>query len=265
MDSTFSEILKQVEEAELVLVGIGEEFQYNWDILLQNSRYMEIEKEIEDKEGYGWIIPFLYKIALEKYNDDNLANAYSALKEILAEHNYFIISTVLDDYVYKFGFKEDRIVTPCGGFRKMQCDNDCIGQLTGFDYMTYEKVKAYYDKELNLEELQEPICGNCGQKMKFNQIGAAKYAEEGYLKQWDTYMKWLQGTVNKKACVIELGVGMQFPSIIRWPFERIIYYNRKAFLFRIHPSLYQMEEKIKDRGMGIKENPINFLSNGFVK
>lgn len=265
MDCTFSEILNKVNEAELILVGIGEEFQYNWDIFLKNERYMAIEKEIEEREGYKWIIPFLHKMALEEYIDDNLANAYSTLKEILSERNYFIISTVIDDYIYKFGFKEERIVTPCGGFRKMQCDNDCNGQLAEFDYMTYEKVKAYYDEKLSLEELNEPICGNCGQKMKFNQIGTAKYAEEGYLKQWDIYMKWLQGTVNKKVCVIELGVGMQFPSIIRWPFERIIYYNKKAFLFRIHSSLYQMEEKIGDRGMGIKENPIIFLSNGFVK
>ncbi|MCM1049900.1 MAG: hypothetical protein NC433_15910 [Clostridiales bacterium] len=265
MDSAFSEMLKKVEEAELVLVGIGEEFQYNWDIFLQNERYMEIEKEIEEREEYKWIVPFLYKMALEEYNDDNLANSYLTLKEILAERNYFIISTVIDDYVYKFGLKEERIVTPCGSFRKMQCDNNCNGQLMEFDNITYEKVKAYYDKKLSLEELHKPICVHCGQQLKFNQIGAAKYAEEGYLKQWDTYMKWLQGTVNKKVCVIELGVGMQFPSIIRWPFERIIYYNRKASLFRIHSSLYQMEEKIRDRGRGIKENPINFLSNGFVK
>lgn len=265
MDCAVSGILEKAKNAELVLVGIGEEFQYNWNILMQNERYQEIEKEIEGREEYRWITPFIQKLALEEYRDENLARAYRKLKEILDGCNYFIISTVMDDYVHQFGFKEEKIVTPCGGFMKMQCDYNCSGQLTELDKDTYEKVKLYYKKEAALEELHEPICSQCGQKIRFNQIGTTKYAQEGYLPQWNTYMKWLQGTVNKKVCVIELGAGMQLPTIIRWPFERIVYYNKKAFLFRIHSTLYQMEEKIGDRGMGIEENPITFLSNGFVK
>lgn len=264
MDDIISEILDKSKDAELILVGIGDEFQYDWNVLLQNERYMEIDEEIGEREEYAWIIPFLLKMALEEFKDEKLDKAYENLKKILDGRNYFIISTVTDDYVYKYGFKEDRIVTPCGGFRKMQCDYNCNGNLTDLDYETYEKVKFYYGKRLDLSELKEPVCGKCGQKIKFNQFGTAKYAQEGYLPQWETYMKWLQGTVNKKVCVIELGVGMQFPSVIRWPFERIVYYNKKAFLYRIHSTLYQMEEKIAARGMGIKEKPVNFLSNGFV-
>lgn len=265
MDYAVSGILEKTENAELILVGIGEEFQYDWNILLQDERYKEIEKEIGGREEYLWINPFLQKMVLEEHKDENLTKAYINLKKMLDGRNYFIISTVMDDYVYQCGLNEEKIVTPCGGFRKMQCDVNCSGQLTEMDYDTYEKVKLYYNKKTGLEELHEPVCSKCGQKMRFNQIGTTKYAQEGYLQRWETYMKWLQGTVNKKVCVIELGVGMQMPTIIRWPFERIIYYNKKAFLYRIHSTLYQLEEKIGDRGMGIKEKPVNFLSNGFVK
>ena len=44
--------------------------------------------------------------------------------------------------------------------------------------------------------------------------------EEGYQKQWEKYTKWLQGTLNKKLCILELGVELNLPSIIRWPFEK---------------------------------------------
>ena len=47
MDCTVSGILEKTENAELILVGIGGEFQYDWDILLQDERYKEIEKEID--------------------------------------------------------------------------------------------------------------------------------------------------------------------------------------------------------------------------
>ena len=98
MNCAVSEIVEKVENAELILVGIGEEFQYDWNILLQDERYKEIEKEIDEREEYRWITPFLQKMALEEYEDENLAKAYRNLKEILDGRNYFIISTVMDDY-----------------------------------------------------------------------------------------------------------------------------------------------------------------------
>ena len=100
----------------------------------------------------------------------------------------------------------------------------------------------------------------------FNNIDAEKYNEEGYLRKWMIYKKWLQGTVNKNLCILELGVGMNYPSVIRWPFEKIAFYNQKSELFRVHSRLYQITEEIKDRGYGICQKPEDFireLSNTF--
>ena len=66
-------------------------------------------------------------------------------------------------------------------------------------------------------------------------------------------------TLNKKLCVLELGVGMNLPNIIRWPFEKIAYYNKKASFFRVNGSLYQLTEKLSDKGISIGENAIDFL------
>lgn len=265
MECTFSDMCSKINDADMILIGIGDEFQYDWDILLQNERYLEIEREIEKSEEYRWVNPFLQKMALEQFPDEHLSQAYGNLKKMIDGKDYFIVSTVMDDCIYQYEFEDKRIVTPCGGFRKMQCDYNCNGQLAEPDYKTYEKAKLYYNKKVRLEELNEPTCDRCGQKLRFNQIGTTKYAEEGYLSQWELYMKWLQKTVNKKVCVIELGVDMKLPTIIRWPFEKIIYYNQKAFLYRIHSTLYQLGEQIGDRGVSIKEKPVNFLSNRFVK
>ncbi|MCI8775322.1 MAG: hypothetical protein HFI50_15640 [Lachnospiraceae bacterium] len=269
MKHTLSDIAAKCDEADMVLVGIGEEFQYDWDILLRNERYQEIEKEIEQKEKkereeYRWIVPFIQKMALEKYPDLRLREAYRNLQKIIEGKNYFILSITMDDHLYRNGFQEDRIVTPCGGFRKMQCDHNCCGLIMEPDEDMYQKVLAYFYKEIELEELTEPECEKCGQKKRFNQLGVSKYAEEGYLPQWNVYTKWLQGTVNKKLCVIELGAGMEMPAIIRWPFEKIVYYNQKSFLYRIHPALYQLGEKMGGRGAAIQEKSVDFLANGFV-
>lgn len=264
-DDKLREICEQVRESELVLVGLGEEFQYDWHILIEDERYHEIEEEIGDNEEYVWIIPFLQKMVLRRMHQDRWRDAYRNLRKILEGKNYFVVSLCMDDYIYDAGLIEDRIVTPCGGFRRMQCDNNCSHMLSDIPEECYDKVLEYYEKKLPVEELHEPVCDKCGGKLRFNQIGVSRYAEEGYLKHWNDYIKWLQGTVNKKLCVLELGVGMEYPSIIRFPFEKVVFYNRKAHMYRVHRTLYQMGEGMEGRGIGIAENPIDFLLESDIK
>lgn len=252
-------IKERWKEAELVLVGLGEGFQYDWGALLQDARYQEISREIGDDEKYVWIVPFLQKMILRRGCEERWNNAYQALALYLRDKNYFVISLCMDDYLYGAGLDEKRLVTPCGGFRKMQCDQNCAGKFYDMPEADYESVLQYYRGELPLAALEEPRCENCGAKLRFNQLGVQRYAEEGYLEQWNVYTKWLQGTVNKKLCMLELGAGMAYPGIIRFPFEKMAYYNRKAFLCRVHPQLYQLGEEIGDRGLGIAEDPVDFL------
>lgn len=259
MDTQLQNIKDKIADAELVLVGVGEGFQYGWGALLQDDRYREIEREIGEEERYVWIVPFLQKMILCREREDRWDRAYQALKSLLEDKNYFVVSLCIDDYLYGAGLDEDRLVTPCGGFRRMQCDQNCAGELYEIPADTYEAVLQYYRGKLSLSDLKEPVCAKCGRRLRFNQLGVERYAQEGYLEQWNVYTKWLQGTVNKRLCVLELGVGMSYPGIIRFPFEKMVYYNQKAFLYRVHPRLYQVGEEIADRSRGIAENPVDFL------
>lgn len=259
MDITRLELKEKIQDAELVLVGIGEACQYDWNVLLQDSRYREIEEETEGDDRYVWIAPFLQKMILRRGREERWDRAYRMLGKILKGKNYFIVSLCMDDYVYGGEFDETKVVSPCGGFRMMQCDKNCAGKLTQMPEESYEAVMRYYRGEMPLAALEEPTCRLCGEKLRFNQLGVEQYAQEGYLERWNGYTKWLQGTVNKKLCVLELGVGMAYPGIVRFPFEKVVYYNQKAFLYRVHPHLYQTGEEIAGRSRGIAENPIDFL------
>ena len=258
MDAGLQELRAKIKDAELVLVGLGEGFQYDWGALLRDDRYREIEQEIENKEKHVWIVHFLQRMMLQK-QEERWAKAYRVLGDLLKDKNYFVVSLCMDDYLYSTGLDEKRLVTPCGGFRRMQCDKNCAGTLWEVPEESYQTVLQYYRKELPLRALAEPVCEKCGAKLRFNQLGVSRYAEEGYLEQWHIYTKWLQGTVNRKLCVLELGAGMEYPGIIRFPFEKVVYYNKKSFLYRVHPQLYQLGEEIADRGEGIAMDPVDFL------
>lgn len=259
MDSQLQEIRDKIQNAEMVLVGLGEGFQYGWGALVQDDRYREIEREIGDEERYVWIVPFLQKMILRRERENRWDCAYLALNALLENKNYFVVSLCIDDYLYGAGLDEKKLVTPCGGFRRMQCDQNCAGELSEMPEETYEAVLQYYRGERSLSDLEEPVCARCGGKLRFNQLGVQQYAQEGYLEQWNVYTKWLQGTVNRRLCILELGAGMSYPGIIRFPFEKMVYYNQKANLYRVHPRLYQLGEEIADRSAGIATNPVDFL------
>lgn len=259
MDREWQKLREKIQDAEFVLVGLGEECQYDWNVLLQDRRYQEIEKETQGEERYVWIAPFLQKMVLRRGREQRWDKAYDTLRKLLEGKNYFIVSLCIDDYLFDAGFDETKVVAPCGGFRMMQCDKNCAGKLSDMPEESYEAVLRYYRGELPLSALEEPVCGLCGGKLRFNQLGVERYAEEGYLDRWNSYTKWLQGTVNRRLCVLELGAGMTYSGIIRFPFEKVVYYNQRAFLYRVHPQLYQVGEEIADRSRGIAENPLDFL------
>ncbi len=114
------------------------------------------------------------------------------------------------------------------------------------------------------ERIPEDILGRCpycGAGMVLNVVQAAHYDERGYLSDWQRYTKWLQGSVNRKILVLELGVGMKYPGMIRMPFERVTFLNQKAKMYRIHENLYQVPENLGEKGVGIAENTIDWLNN----
>ncbi len=261
MEAIINSLKAKIKDADLVLVGIGEEFSVELSELAEYKKYVENN---DSKENGKWMLPYIEKICLRDYDKKKIEDAYHILCKLLENKNYYIVSTCMDDYIFDTDFKKDRIVAPCGGYRLEQCADNCENRVWDADNEYLTEIYEYLDKGNTTTKIKKPVCDKCGSNIVFNNVETDNYEEKGYLEQWNKYTKWLQGTVNKKLCVIELGVGMQYPTVIRWPFEKIVYFNQKSSLYRIHSKLYHLTEEIKDRGYSIKENPIDFLINRFV-
>ena len=257
-------VLKNITDAEMVLVGIGEEFCEKTEKFEESREYAAFMKIAGGAERFQWMIPFVEEIYVKSQKDDRVMAAYKVLETLLQGKNYFIVSTRTDDFIYDTLLRKDRIVTPCGGYRFWQCEQGCGQRVYKRDEQPVREIMNLLNAGGSMEAIKEPLCPVCGKGMVHNNIRVQNYVEEGYLEAWGNYKKWLQGTVNKKLCVLELGVGMKYPSVIRWPFEKMVFFNQKSILFRIHSKLYQLTEEIKDRGYKIEEKPIDFLINRFV-
>ena len=110
------------------------------------------------------------------------------------------------------------------------------------------------------EKLFSGTCPECGAPLICNTIYAENYNENGYLDQWNLYMKWLQGTLNHRLLVLELGVGMRFPTVIRWPFEKTAFFNQKAYFCRVNENLYQLTKELAGKGCGISQDAVAWLA-----
>lgn len=72
-------------------------------------------------------------------------------------------------------------------------------------------------------------------------------------------MRWLAGTLNQELVILELGVGFLRPDVIRFPFEKTAYFNRRAYLYRINEKLWQVTEELKGRAEGAAESSVRWL------
>ena len=83
---------------------------------------------------------------------------------------------------------------------------------------------------------------------------------DGNEKKWNKYNKWISLTLNHSLCVLELGVGLKFPTVVRFPFEKIVFVNNKAIMIRVNRKLYQSTEELKNKCVGIKADPIDYIN-----
>lgn len=81
---------------------------------------------------------------------------------------------------------------------------------------------------------------------------AAPFIDGDDDKRWKDYLAWLSRTLNINLTVLELEVSFNHPEVIRFPFEKTVFYNNKAFFIRINTLFYQLPEELKDKGIGIK-------------
>ena len=170
---------------------------------------------------------------------------YQQLYELIKEKDYFIVTTLTDGEIWETELNRNRIVAPCGNRHLYQCRSACVKEVW---------------KET---ELSEKVCPHCKGPLVENTIQAENYVEEGYLPMWKTYQTWLSATLNRKLLVLELGEGFRTPTVIRWPFEKTVFFNQKSRMFRIHEHLYQVSQEIGERATPVAANSLSFIKGKF--
>lgn len=259
-----AEILDKIGHSDKILVGLGEEF----DDIRSLRQVPEYEKGsgILKNAGYDWLIPAWNEFWRQRQGDSHIVSALEKLAVLLEGKDIFVVSTSINGRIAESGL---RTVMPCGSLEKKQCAEGCVGTLqdiTEKDHLRlWQGFELLADKSSTCDgDVQKLFglgkCPECGKSLVLNTVYTKNYNENGYLEQWNQYTTWLQGTLHHSLLVLELGVGMQFPSVIRWPFEKAAFFNHKAFFGRVNEKLYQLTEELSGKGCGISINAIDWLN-----
>lgn len=245
-------IEETIREAEMILIGVGEEMR------------PELPESLNQEESC--IRPFLeseYYSSLSE--DDPVISSYKKLKKLIGIKPYFAVTLNTDDLICRGGFWKDLVVAPCGSMSKMQCSEHIV-DAPQIRETVLEAVRRKNTRENKSAESAGHIvselarCPECGNPLHFHIKSEDGYLEKGYLDQWKSYNNWLTCTLGHRLCILELGVGFQYPQVIRWPFEKMTYYNQKATLIRVHSRLSQTAAELQNRAISVPCTPCDFIS-----
>lgn len=236
LENVINKLKTDIEGADKVLIGFGKEFEMPYE---------------DNNELSGYIFR-------ANEPDEKIMNAYKKLHNLVKDKDYRIITLSMDNSEQKV-FDKDKVVSPCGNINLLQCADGCSDELID-DLSSAEWLTMKIRKKETIDDTDFPVCNSCKSKLVFNNILAKNYNENGYIEKFEEYKKWLQTTINKKLVIIELSVGMRYPTVIRLPFDKVCMYNQKCSFYRINDNLYQHTKENSERGISVNMSGADFLN-----
>lgn len=249
------EAKKLIEEADVVVIGAGaglsaaaghtysgERFTKNFGDFIEKYNLTDMYSAgfypfptLEEKWAY-----WSKHIMLNRYTDEGL-DLYRKLYNAVKDKEHFIITTNVDSMFENSGFDKKKIFEVQGNYGEFQCSAPCHDKV----YNNEEVVRrmATEQKDFKIPTELIPTCPVCGEEMVMHlRIDGTFVETKEWHEQSDAYYEFLNKNQNKKIVFLELGVGFNTPTIIRFPFERLNKILPKATLVRVNKEQYEAKD-----------------------
>ena len=263
-----------IENADAIVIGAGAGlstaagFTYSGERFHENFHDFEAKYNFHDMYSGGfypydtpeeyWAYWSRY-ILINRYSDPPKP-VYNELFELVKDKNYFVITTNVDHCFQKAGFDKQRLFYTQGDYGLFQCSVPCHNKTYDNEEIVRKMVKNQRDMKIPSELV--PKCPVCGKPMTMNLRSDDKFVEDdGWRAACKRYEDFIRKNKNKRILFLELGVGFNTPAIIKFPFMRMTYMNRKAVYACVNYGDAFSPEEIKDRSVIINEDIFKALSD----
>lgn len=197
-------------------------------------------------------------------------DVYQKLLRLVKDKNYFVITTNVDHQFQKAGFKKERLFYTQGDYGLFQCSFPCHQKTYDNEGAIRKMVLSQgfsisENGELFLEEGVKPKrviptsmiphCPRCGRPMMMNlRMDDTFVEDEGWKKSYERYRRFLDDHKDKRIVFFELGVGLNTPVIIKYPFWRWTEKNDNATYVCLNNENADCPSNIKNRSICINDD-----------
>ena len=258
---------KIIEEADKIVIGAGAGLFAAAGLTYSGSRFEVFFKDyivrygMQDmysaafypfetaEERWGYWAKHIYH---NRYQPDGLP-LYRDLFDLVKDKDYFVITTNVDGQFMKTGFAPERFFEVQGNYGEWQCSVPCRQQVFDNEGAVMEMLKEIKDLKIPTDLI--PYCPHCGAPMTMHlRVDQDFVQDETWEESYEAYQRFLEGIEDQKVVFLELGVGYNTPTIIRYPFEKMTAVFPKAHLIRLNRDDLEGFGTPKEKTISIKDD-----------
>lgn len=231
----------EIKYADAIIIGAGAGMSASAGFTYNGERFERYFSDFHKKYGItdmysGGFYPYetfeeywawwSRHILVNRY-DCNVGKPYSCLLELVKDKNYFVLTTNVDHQFQKAGFDKKRLFYTQGDYGLWQCSKACHKKT--YDNEKAVRQMAALQQNMKIPTELIPKCPVCGELMTMNLRCDDKFVQdEGWYAAASRYKEFVRKYKNTHILFLELGVGMNTPAIIKYPFWYMTAQNPKS-------------------------------------
>ena len=273
-----------LQEAAAVVVGAGAGLSASAGFAYTGERFNRYFHDFAEKYHFkdmysGGFYPFgsmeeywaywSRYIYINRYMDAPKP-VYHKLYHLVKDKDYFVLTTNVDHCFQKAGFDKQRLFYTQGDYGLFQCSEPCHQNTYDNELGIRKMVEAQgyvigtdgtmvlpegVPPEMKIPSKLVPYCPECGRPMSMNLRADDTFVEDaGWHEAGRRYSDFLREHQDGRVLFLELGVGMNTPGIIKYPFWQMTAQNPKAVYACINYGEAVAPEEIRDRSICMQED-----------
>lgn len=267
-DQQIKRASKMIENADYVLIGAGAGMSTAAGAQYGGKFFEENFGEFQKKYGKGPYMRDMYFAGFYPFPDEesywgywskqallggielDITALHRMLLDALSDKEIFVLSTNADGQFVKAGLSDDKIFCTQGDYFHIQCKRGCHNKRYDAAELFYRMDQARRDCKIPSSLV--PKCPVCGGPMDMNLRKDNFFVQDtAWYEAEERFSDFLSEAVNKKLVLLELGVGFNTPTIIRFPFEKLVREHENISLIRLNLEEAAVPESFGSRAAGI--------------
>ena len=224
-----------LEEADAVIIGAGAGLSTSAGFVYTGERFEKHFHDFAEKYHFsdmysGGFYPFdtleEYWVYWSRYIWINRYTpapkpVYEDLLGLVKNKDYVVLTTNVDHQFQKAGFDKHRLFYTQGDYGLFQCNKPCCQKT--YDNEATIRQMVEQQKGMRVPTELVPHCPLCGKPMTMNlRCDDTFVQDEGWYSASERYTDFLRRHKGLKVLFLELGAGMNTPTIIKFSFWRMV-------------------------------------------